>query len=168
MLTNKKLAFVGSGMMAEAMIKGLLRQKLVEAGQIIASGPRDERGANLSEQYSVAATTSNLEAVKGRDVVVLSTKPQVIKQILPELRGAIEPGAFVLSIAAGVPIKTVAEGLLHSAIGRAMPNTPAQIGEGITVWTATQEVTSEQLEQTEAILGALGETVHVEEEHYLD
>lgn len=168
MLTNKKLAFVGSGMMAEAMIKGLLRQKLIDAPQIIASGPREERGAALADQYGVQTTTSNLGAIKGRDVVVLSTKPQVIKYLLPELHGAIEPGAFVLSIAAGVPIKTIAEGLEHRAIGRAMPNTPAQIGEGITVWTATQEVTPEQLEQTEAILGALGETVHVEEENYLD
>ncbi len=168
MLSNKKLAFVGSGMMAEAMIKGLLRQKLIDAPDIMASGPREERGASLAEQYGVQCSTSNVEAVKGRDVIVLSTKPQMIKQVLPELHRAIQPGAFVLSIAAGVPIKTIADGLEHHAVVRAMPNTPAQIGEGITVWTATQEVTKEQLEQTEMILGALGETVHVEEESYLD
>lgn len=168
MLTDKRVAFIGSGVMAEAMIKGLLREKLIDAERIIAAGPRADRGAMLSERYHVQVSTDNRTAAGGCDVVVLSVKPQIIAQVLPELRGAIKSDALVLSIAAGVPIRTIADGLAHAAVVRAMPNTPAQIGEGITVWAATVEVTEQQRGQTATILGALGEEVHVDDERYLD
>lgn len=168
MLTNKKIAFIGSGMMAEAMIKALLREKLVQPQDVLAAGPRAERGRELEQRYGVGWTTDNREAAKDRDVVILSVKPQAMGQVLSELCGLIAPDALVLSIAAGVPINLIAERLAHPAVVRAMPNTPAQIGAGITVWTATNQVTAEQMKQTDTILRALGEVVHVEEESYLD
>lgn len=168
MLRDKRIAFIGSGMMGEAMIKGLLRQELVDAQNLVAAGPRPERGRELAKRYGVEWTTDNREAAEGREVVILSVKPQVIEQVLPELRGAVRSDALVLSIAAGVPIRLIADGLAHAAVARAMPNTPAQIGEGITVWAATDQVTAEQRDQTEAILRALGEVVYVEDEGYLD
>lgn len=168
MLSERTLAFVGSGVMAEAMIKGLLREQLVTPHGLIASGPREERGRALATQYGIHTTTTNLEAVHNRDIVVLSIKPQVAKQVIPELRSAIKDTAIVLSIIAGVPIAAIADGLNHRAIGRAMPNTPAQVGEGITVWTSTPEVSDEQRQQIETVLGALGESVYVEDETYLD
>lgn len=168
MLSGKQLAFIGSGVMAEAMIKGLLREKLVEPAQLVAAGPRPERGAMLVERYGISTATENREAVRGKDIVVLSTKPQVVPIVLPELRGSILPDALVLSIAAGVTVRRLADGLRHGAIVRAMPNTPAQIGEGITVWMATAEVTEDQLNETTTILSALGEEVRVDEENYLD
>lgn len=154
--------------MAEAMIKGLLREKLVSPESLIASGPRPERGRELAKRYGVAWTTKNREAARERDVVILSVKPQAMDLVLPELCGIVAPQGLVLSIAAGVPIELIAERLEHGAVVRAMPNTPAQIGEGITVWTATGDVTGEQMQQTEAILRALGEVIHVEQENYLD
>lgn len=168
MLTDKKIAFIGSGMMAEAMIKGLLREELVKPTDLSAAGPRPERGRELAERYGVEWTTDNRQAASGRDIVILSTKPQVMDAVLPELRGAIDEGALVLSIAAGMPIHIISDGLSHAAVVRAMPNTPAQIGEGITVWTATEEVTGDQMRQTETILRALGLVEHVEDERYLD
>jgi pyrroline-5-carboxylate reductase len=168
MLTDKQVAFIGSGVMAEAMIKGLLREKLIDAGRILAAGPRADRGAALAGQYGVRTSTDNRQAATGCDIVVLSVKPQIIAHVLPELRGAIKSDALVLSIAAGVPIRTIADGLAHAAVVRAMPNTPAQIGEGITVWAATVEVTEQQRGQTATILGALGEEVYVDDERYLD
>lgn len=168
MLADKNLAFIGSGTMAEAMIKGLLRQELIDADRLMAAGPRDERGRELAERYGVKWTVDNREAARERDVVMLSVKPQMMAGVLTELRGALRSRALVLSIAAGVPIRMIADGLAHVAVVRAMPNTPAQIGEGITVWTATEEVTDEQIQQTEAVLGALGEVVHVEHENNLD
>lgn len=168
MLTEKRLAFIGSGMMAEAMIKGLLREKLVDAADVTAAGPRAERGHDLTRLYGVGWTTNNREAVEGRDVVILSVKPQVMDYVLPELCGLINADALVISIAAGVPITMLSAGLAHEAVVRAMPNTPGQIGEGITVWTATGTVSDAQRQQTEAILGALGETVPVDDERYLD
>jgi pyrroline-5-carboxylate reductase len=168
MLSGKQLALIGSGIMAEAMIKGLLRQELVVADQLIAAGPRPERGQTLAQRYGVKWTTDNREAAQDRDIVILSVKPQVMKEVLPELRGAIYPHALVLSIAAGVPVQVIGEGLSHDAVVRAMPNTPGQIGEGITVWTATEQVAEEQQGFTQAILGALGEAIHVDHENYLD
>jgi pyrroline-5-carboxylate reductase len=168
MLADKKLAFIGSGVMGEAMIKGLLRQKLVKADHLIAADVLAERGQTLAERYGVQWTTGNREAVQDRDIVVLSTKPQVMGEILPELRGAIPRRTLVLSIAAGVPIQTICQGLGHDAVVRAMPNTPGQIGEGITVWAATEKVTEDQLGYAQAILGALGETIRVDHENELD
>ncbi len=168
MLTDKRIAFIGSGEMAEAMIKGLLREKLITADRIVAAGPRPERGQALAERYGIEWTADNRAAAQGRDVVILSVKPQVMAHVLPDLHGAVGSGAFILSIAAGMPIRIISDGLAHAAVVRAMPNTPAQIGEGITVWTATGEVTSEQLNQAETILGALGEVVRLDDENYLD
>ena len=85
-----------------------------------------------------------------------------------ELRGHVAPEALVLSIIAGAPIGKIVGGLGHKSIVRAMPNTPAQIGEGITVWTAAPPVTDEQREMSRQILKALGDEVFMEEETYLD
>ena len=168
MLTDQKIAFIGSGKMAEAMIKGLLRQNLVESSQLIAAGPRPERKEHLIGEYAIQATTDNAEAARDRDIIILSFKPQVTDDVLKELRGEVRSRSLVLSIAAGVPIQQIADGLAHAGVVRAMPNTPAQISEGITVWTATPQVTDSQLGSTRAILGALGETVQVDHENYLD
>jgi pyrroline-5-carboxylate reductase len=168
MFTNTKIAFIGSGSMAEAMMSGLVSQKLIEPAAIVASGPRVERGQVLNTKYRVTVTTQNRDAVNGAGVVVLSVKPQMLPAVMHELKGHIQPGALVLSIIAGVKIDTIAQGLLHTGIVRAMPNTPAQIGQGIAVWTASPDVNDSQRKQAEAILGACGQQVHVDDEDYLD
>jgi pyrroline-5-carboxylate reductase len=168
MFTNTTIAFVGSGSMAEAMISGLVTEKLIESQCVVAAGPRAERGIALQTKYGIQTAINNREAIEGAGVVVLSVKPQMLPIVLPELKGHIQPGALVLSIIAGVKIDTIAQGLLHTGIVRAMPNTPAQIGQGITVWTASSEVTETQRKQAEAILGACGQHVHVDDEDYLD
>jgi pyrroline-5-carboxylate reductase len=167
MLTDKKIAFIGSGAMAEAMIAGLLRQKLAMPGQLIAAGPRAERGEQLQTKYGVIPCTDNGEAVNGTDVVVLSVKPQRLSGVMKSLHG-IRPDALVLSIVAGATIKKISGVLKHAAVARSMPNTPAQIGQGITVWTVSPAVSEPQKDIARAILGALGEQVFVEDEHYLD
>ena len=168
MLNNTRIAFIGSGIMAEAMITGLLRQEVTSADCIVASGPRVERGDYLSEKYGVGVTTDNREALKEAGIVVLSVKPQMLAGVISDLRGLIPPQALVLSIVAGAKIATIEQGLGHKAIVRSMPNTPAQIGEGITVWTASEAVSEEQLEYARTILTALGEEIWVDDEDYLD
>ena len=168
MLNDTRIAFIGSGVMAEAMITGLLRQEVTSADCIIASGPRVERGDYLSEKYGVGVTTDNREALKEAGIVVLSVKPQMLAGVISDLRGLIPPQALVLSIVAGAKIDTIEQGLDHKAIVRSMPNTPAQIGEGITVWTASEAVSEEQLEHARTILTALGEEIWVDDEDYLD
>ncbi len=167
-LKDSVVAFIGSGVMAEAMINGILSEGLTEAGLIFAADPREERGQELQKQYGVRATTDNREAVKEARIVVLSVKPQVMPAVLQELHGLVPPDALVLSIVAGSRIKIIAQGLGHSAVVRAMPNTPAQIGEGMSVWTATASVGEEQRAQAQTILQALGEEVYLDDEDYLD
>ena len=168
MISDLSIAFIGGGTMAGAMIKGLLRHELIDSDRIIVAEPRAERGQELHETYGVRWTDNNAEAAEDRDVVILAVKPQVMAQVLKDLHGSIRSRALVISIAAGVPIKTIADGLAHAAVARAMPNTPAQVGEGITVWTATDKVTEAQISQTNTILGAFGEVVDVSNESFLD
>lgn len=168
MLNDKKIAFIGSGIMAEAMIKGLLHEGVAEAVHLTASGPRAERGEELVQAYGVKATTDNVAALEGAHIVVLSVKPQVLPRVLDELRGQLEQDALVLSIVAGATMEKIERGLEHRGVVRSMPNTPAQIGEGITVWTASPSVTDEQLDQARAVLNALGEEVFMEDEDFLD
>ena len=168
MLEETAITFVGSGIMAEAMIKGLLRQGLVVPGQIMASGPRPERGQALFERYAVGTTTDNVEAASGADIVVLAIKPQVLCHVLEELAGHVSPEALVLSVVAGAPMDTIQRMLDARAVVRVMPNTPAQIGLGISVWTASEGATEAQRGQALTILQALGEEVYVDDEGYLD
>jgi len=166
MLKNK-IAFIGPGVMAEAMIAGLLRKKLAKPENITAAGPRQERLKELNKKYKINTTTNNTSAVSHADVVVLSIKPQRLTEVMKGLKG-VRSNALVLSIIAGASMKKIGTGLKHKAVVRSMPNTPGQIGEGITVWAASKEVTERQQEMARAILGALGEEVFVEDEGYLD
>jgi pyrroline-5-carboxylate reductase len=166
-MLNKKIAVIGPGVMAEAVIAGLLRKKLADPKNIIASGPRVERGEELSKKYGIGSVTDNSSAVHEADVVLLSVKPQRLSEVMKGLKG-IRSDALIVSIIAGATIKKISSGLKHKAIVRSMPNTPGQIGEGITVWAASREVTEEQQVMTRSILGALGEEVFVEDESYLD
>jgi len=168
MKTDPTIAFIGYGVMAEAMISGLLRKEITSPDQLRASGPRTDRGADLQKRFAVHPFTDNAAASKGAGVVVLSVKPQRLDRVMAGLKGSIDPSALVLSIVAGAPIQKISSGLDHAAVVRAMPNTPAQIGEGITVWTAANSVTEDQIDFSRRILCALGDEVFVEEESYLD
>jgi pyrroline-5-carboxylate reductase len=165
---NVRLAFIGSGVMAEAMIKGLLNGQLVNSGAIIGSDPHRPRLDELAARYGIEGTTDNAEAARQGQIVVLSVKPQVLPQVLPQLHGQIRPDALVLSIVAGARVDTIAKGLGHGKVVRVMPNTPAQIGQGISVWICTPEVEERQRQQAQTILQALGEEVFVDHEDYLD
>ena len=168
MMEEETIAFIGSGVMAEAMIRGLLTRKLIGANKIIASGPRAERGKELQAKHKIRVTTDNKEAAEEGQIVILSVKPQVLDTVFPEIRGHLQRSDLVLSIIAGTPIEVISNGLAHAAVVRAMPNTPAQISQGITVWTVTPEVSANQTKQARAILASLGQEVFVEDEDYLD
>ncbi len=167
-LGNMTVAFIGSGVMAEAMIKGLLNEKLLPAQQIIAADPREDRVKELSALYGLKGTTDNNAAAVAADILVLSVKPQVLGYVMPELQNGARSSKLILSIIAGAKIKTIADGVGNPSVVRAMPNTPAQIGQGITVWTATPEVLAEQQEQARMLIGALGDQIFLDDERYLD
>jgi pyrroline-5-carboxylate reductase len=101
-------------------------------------------------------------------VVVLSVKPQRLTEVLHSLKNAVPPGAVVLSIVAGAKIEKISKGLKHNSVVRSMPNTPAQISQGITVWFPAPAVSEAQKDMAQKILGAFGEQVPVDDEGYLD
>jgi pyrroline-5-carboxylate reductase len=180
-LKDARLAFIGCGVMAEAIIAGLLRKQLVSAEQIVGSHPRASRREELYTKYAVRMFESNREATlaahptapatetqSSGSLVVLAVKPQRLTKVLQELKGAIHPEQLVISIVAGARTDTIAAELLHPAVVRTMPNTPAQIGQGMTAWTATPAVNETQEREVCAMLEALGKALRVENERQID
>ncbi len=163
-----KIAFIGGGNMGEAMLSAILDKGLSQPRDISVSDISDIRRQHLEQKYGVAATSDNRLAVEKADVVVLAIKPQNSAKILAELNGQLKPNQLVLSIIAGATIQTLSSGLGHNRVIRVMPNTPAQIGEGISVWTATAEVTEQQRGWAGSILGAIGKEIYVDDEKYID
>lgn len=168
MFNHRKITFIGPGVMAEAMIAGLIRKNVAEPANLLVAGPRPERLQELQEKCGIKGTTNNAEAASQAAMVVLAVKPQRLDKVLAGVRGSVHPESVVLSIVAGASIEKIGNGLGHDRIVRSMPNTPAQIGQGITVWTAAPKVSEEQREMARQVLGALGQEVFVEEENYLD
>ena len=161
-------AFIGAGVMGEAMIKGLLHQQLLAPESIVAADPREDHLESLRKRYGIRATTDNVEAARAADLLVLAVKPQAIGAVLPELGGHLERTRLIVSIVAGVPLKTLVDNLRNGRVVRSMPNTPGQIGRGITLWTAAKDVAPAQRKQAEALLGALGEQICADDESFLD
>ncbi|NLE43361.1 MAG: pyrroline-5-carboxylate reductase [Chloroflexi bacterium] len=162
------LAFIGGGTMGGAIVHALISTGQVSPDQVVVSEPYAPRRDELHERYAVAVVDDNVAAASEADIVVLAVKPQVLPAVMRQLQGCIRPNALVFSIVAGMPIVTMRNGLHHDAIVRTMPNTPAQIGEGMTVWTAAPQVTEAQLGQARAILQTMGLEMYVDHEDALD
>jgi pyrroline-5-carboxylate reductase len=162
--------------MAEAMIAGLLRKKLISPDNVVGSHPRQARREELHVKYGIEMFEHNREATLAAapdesvnaSIVILAIKPQRLSKVLGELKGATHSDQVVVSIVAGAKIQTITDELLHAAVVRAMPNTPAQIGEGVTAWTASAAVSEQQQTYVRALLEALGKTVHVDNERQVD
>jgi pyrroline-5-carboxylate reductase len=172
-LSDVKLSFIGCGVMAEAIIAGLLRKDLVKREQIVASHPRQQRRKELVEKYGICVVEKNAEAVKKiaeseRSNVFLCVKPQRVKYVLDDLKGFVLPHQLVVSIIAGVKIDTISKGLGVGKVVRAMPNTPSQIGAGMTAWTCSEKVTEAEKQNVKALLSALGKEIYVETENMID
>ena len=168
MLNDLNIAIIGAGTMGEAAIGGLLRGELVTPDRILAATPRAERRRELSQRWGIATTDDNREAATWGHVVMLGIKPQMIDQVLPSLKGAFRESDLLLSILAGVRMNQIAAATGHTAIARAMPNTPAQIAQGITVWTASEGLDEQRRGWAKTVLSAIGEQVEVADEKYMD
>ena len=154
--------------MAEAMIAGIVSQKLASPEGVSVGEPVEERCNLLKERYGVVATTSNTKALEKSDLVILAVKPQNLSQVMDELKGNFQQEQVALSIVAGARMNTIMDGLGHSSMIRVMPNTPAQIGQGISLWTSSPRVKEAQRKAAQSILQTLGEEIYVEDEKYLD
>lgn len=167
-LAESQIAFIGAGVMAESIIAGLVADEMVTPAQIVASHPREDRRIQLAAKHGITVVESNQEAVQDADLILLTIKPQVMPAVMAELSQVLQNGQSVISIAAGTTISQLKSGLQHDEIVRVMPNTPAQVGEGMALWYAAPEVSDGSREKVRATLGALGMELEVEEERYVD
>jgi len=163
-----KIAFIGGGNMGEAMLAAILGKGLSLPEDLCVSDISETRRQYLEQKYGLSVTGDNSLAIAKADIVILSIKPQNLSGVMAELNGQLQPEQLALSIIAGAKIDTLCQGLNHRHLVRAMPNTPAQIGEGMTVWTATNEITGQQKEQARLILGSMGREIFVDDEKYID
>ena len=163
-----KLSFIGGGKMAESIVHGVLAGKLANPGDIAIGEPVAQRRDFLSSEFGVSTVDDNLEAVSGSDLVVLAVKPQDVGSVLGQLKGILKADQAALSIVAGARMDTLSQGLEHDAVVRVMPNTPAQVGSGMTLWTCSPGVTSNQRDMTRAVLSSIGEEIYVSDEKYMD
>jgi len=165
---NLRIGFIGSGVMGEVMIKGLLDLRVVPPERIWAAGPRSDRADELNTRYGIHGIQANRDAVANADLVVLSVKPQSLAKVLKEIKEVVEPRHLVLSIVAGARMKVIGSGLAHPAIIRCMPNLPCQIHRGMTIWTSTPEVREDQKAIARRILRTMGAEYYVQDEVDVD
>ena len=155
---------VGAGNMAEALIRGLVRGHHVEPDRIIASAPRRERLDELHAGYGIAVTTDNREVARASELCIVSTKPQILPQVLREIGDQIRPGTLVISIAAGIDTETIEAAVADGVrVVRAMPNTPALVGAGATAISAGRKASELDLATARAVFDAVGITVVLDE-----
>jgi pyrroline-5-carboxylate reductase len=162
------ITFIGGGNMGEAILAAVLSNRLAKPADIVLSDIKSDRLDYIAAKYNVTTTSDNLQAVNRADVILLAIKPQNLVTVMTGLSGQIKPSQCILSIIAGARINSLCLGMNTNCVVRAMPNTPAQIGEGITVWTATPYVSQPQKAAVSAILGVMGKEIYVDNEKYMD
>jgi pyrroline-5-carboxylate reductase len=161
-----RIAFIGGGAMGEAIVKCLLTKKVAVPQDMVVSDISAVRRKLLSSEYGVSTLADNKRAVENADLIILAVKPQNLPQVMEEIKG-LALNQLVLSIVAGATLSSLCQGLNHSSVIRAMPNMPAQIGEGMTIWTATAETGQRQKKLAQTVLGALGKEIYMADEKYL-
>jgi len=161
------IGFIGSGNMAEALIKGVITAKVYEADSVFISDIKTERLKLLGERYNVVATTDNAELVDKAETIVLSVKPQNMSEALDSIKDAVTSDKLVISIAAGIKVANITSVLGDIAVVRVMPNTPALIGEGASALFANEKA-KPKLEKALTIFSAVGKAVVVEDEGLID
>ena len=163
-----RLSFIGGGTMAEAILGGILKANIGAPEDICVGEVVESRREYLASTYGINTTDNNIKAIDAAELIVLSIKPQDIASVSEVIKNKISNDQTVVSIIAGAAMKTLSGSTGHSKIIRIMPNTPAQIGSGMSVWTASDGVDASHIELTRSILSTIGEEIYVNEEKYLD
>ena len=163
-----KISFVGGGVMAEAILSGIVGAKVAPSSDICVGEPSENRRRHLEDTYSIRTTSNNLEAIEGAGLTVLAVKPQTLPYVYPELNGNLSADNTVVSIVAGATMSRLSSGLGHAAIIRVMPNTPGQIGAGMTMWMASDAVPKDTVDTARAIVQTLGKEIYTDDEKMID
>ncbi|MBF0610009.1 MAG: pyrroline-5-carboxylate reductase [Magnetococcales bacterium] len=168
MQSNVKLAFAGGGNMAQAMISGLVAHGC-SAARLRVADPDSQKLQEIFHRFGVSIFEENRAAVSPANVVVLAVKPGLVPTVLEEISPVLAPDALVISIAAGVTLATLQRHLpAKQPVVRAMPNTPALVGEGITVMIPAATCDSAKAETARNVLESMGEVVEIDNESLMD
>jgi pyrroline-5-carboxylate reductase len=165
-ISTSRIGIIGGGQIAEAIINAQKIKGFQDMSAINVFDVHDARLSYLVEKYGITAHTSAQDAVNASDIVILAVKPQNVSAVAATLTKA--PSGVLLSIVAGLTISEIRRQFKISSIIRSMPNTPAMVLEGMTVWTATHETPKELIEKAKGLLGSFGDHIEVTDENYLD
>ena len=169
MLQEKKIGFIGSGNMGEALISGLVLSKAAKPENIICSDIAEDILEEIQNKYKVSTTTDNIEVAKKSEIVIYATKPQILGAVLKETAGALDQSKLIISIAAGVPLAAIALGLQKELrLIRVMPNICAFVKESATAIAAGEFASKEDVAQARAIFDSVGKTVFIQENVLMD
>ncbi|MBS96654.1 MAG: pyrroline-5-carboxylate reductase [SAR202 cluster bacterium] len=162
------IGFIGGGIMAEAIIRGVLNQKTITASDFLISELVESRRNFLKDKYKINITSNNTELIEKSDVIILCVKPQNLLNVGEELKGSLNPQQLLISILAGISIDKLIDQFDHKKVIRVMPNTPAQIGQGASVWLSSEEVSIDDKLFAKNILSSLGLEIEVMDEKLID
>ena len=169
MLQDKKIGFIGSGNMGEALVSGLVSSKATRPENIICSDISSETRKEIQEKYGVLTTSSNIEVCEKSEIIIYATKPQILGAVLKETAPALDKSKLVISIAAGVPLAAIAAGLKKELrLIRSMPNICAFVKESATAVCAGQFVQEGDVELARAVFDSVGKTVFIQENILMD
>jgi pyrroline-5-carboxylate reductase len=165
-LTGKKVAFLGAGKMGGIMLQALLKSRQLDNKSVRATVAHEERAKALADKLNVRVGTSNADAVKGADIIMIAVKPQVVEDVVREIRDHVTAKQLIVSVAASVPTSTIEKGLRPKVpVVRAMPNTPCLLGSGMTALCKGQHANADHLTLACRMFDAVGRTVVVDEKH---
>jgi len=165
---NKTIGFIGCGNMAQAMISGIVKSKLVSGEKVIASNPSDKNLIKVKKEYDILITQNNTEVAKFSDIVILAVKPYKYFQVIDEIKEYLKKDVIIVTIAAGITLEHMSKALGDDAkVIRTMPNTPALVGEGMSALCANSNITKGELDLVIDIFESFGK-VEILEEKLID
>ena len=162
------IGFIGGGIMAEALISGILNSNAYKPNQINVSDPIKTRINELKKRYGITCSTNNQKIIKESNIVIIAVKPQHIETVLEEIKIFGESTQIIISIVAGANLNLLTSKVGHSSVVRVMPNTPAQTSDGMIVWTAAKGISQKHHPIISDILKSLGKEIYFEDEKYID
>jgi len=162
------ICFIGAGAMGGATIRGLLRKNVYSTAEIVACDSSQVVRDSISKELGIGANASNPKGVSGAEIVLLTVKPQHLENVMAEIYPSLTEEKLVISFVAGATLATLTAHLHTERVIRAIPNTPAQLGQGITLWTAASGVDHAGSSKTRRILEALGAEMYTPDERHID
>lgn len=162
-MKDQRIAVLGAGNMGRALVRGMLKAHWATAKNFVATTRRAESAAALAAELGIEAHTDNAKAAAGADVVILGVKPQIMPQLLDEVRPALREGTLVLSIAAGVSTAAIEAALPGASVVRSMPNLPVNVDAGATAYCFGAHARREHGKEARAIFESVGIAVEVDE-----